>query len=121
VPHYDAFPSGHLSTAMMTTTIISLNYPEYKFIKPLCYTLMGLCGFQMLNNGVHWMSDYPLALAIGYSFGKIAVARGRMQEVKDNKNKLSSEHKQKIIKSFDIHPTYLGYGAAGLSLNMTFQ
>jgi hypothetical protein len=77
VPKYDAFPSGHLATAMLTVTVISENYPEYVFIKPLGYSLMGLLAFQMLNNGVHWLSDYPLALAIGYVFGKSAVSHYR--------------------------------------------
>ena len=77
VPSYDAFPSGHLATAMMTFTVISENYPEYKWISPLGYTLMSLLSFQMLNNGVHWASDYPLAIGIGYSIGKLAVLRAR--------------------------------------------
>ena len=75
--HYDAFPSGHLFSAMATTTVIAENYSEYKFIKPLSYSLMGLLGFQMVNNGVHWASDYPLAIYMGYAFGHIAVNRGR--------------------------------------------
>jgi hypothetical protein len=77
VPNYDAFPSGHLATAMMTVTVIAENYPEHKYIRPLGYTLMTLLSFQMINNGVHWASDYPLAVAMGYSIGKIAVNRGR--------------------------------------------
>ena len=81
VPHYDAFPSGHLATTMMTFTVITTNYPEYRFIRPLGCTLMGLLSFQMLNNGVHWISDYPLALYIGYSFGKIASNRDKKKEM----------------------------------------
>jgi hypothetical protein len=77
VPFHDAFPSGHLATAMTTVTVIADNYPEYHFIRPLGYGLMGLLGYAMLNNGVHWASDYPLGLAIGYGMGKLAVARNR--------------------------------------------
>ena len=76
-PKYDAFPSGHLATSMMTVTVLSENYPEYTFIKPLGYTVMTVLGFQMINNGVHWASDYPLAIAIGYGLGKVAVSKGR--------------------------------------------
>ena len=76
-PKYDAFPSGHLATGMMTITVLADNYPEYTLIRPIGYTLMGLLGFQMMNNGVHWASDYPLALAIGYGLGKVAVSHGR--------------------------------------------
>ena len=78
VSSYDAFPSGHLAVFMSTFTVISENYPEYKFIKPVGYTLMTLLGLQMMNNGVHWASDYPLSIAMGYYLGKIAVENGRM-------------------------------------------
>lgn len=77
VSHYDAFPSGHLATAMMTVTVISNCYPEYPAIAPVGYSIMSLLAFQMMNNGVHWISDYPLALSLGYSFGKIAARRAR--------------------------------------------
>ena len=77
VPNYDAFPTGHLATAMATVTVIAENYPEYHFIRPLGYSLMGLLSYSMLNNGVHWASDYPIGIAIGYTFAKIAVRNGR--------------------------------------------
>lgn len=77
VPKYDAFPSGHLATAMMTLTVIASNYEEYSWIRPVGYGLMTLLSYQMINNGVHWMSDYPLALGIGYLFGKVIVENGR--------------------------------------------
>jgi hypothetical protein len=31
----------------------------------------------MVNNGVHWASDYPLAVGIGAVIGKTVAARGR--------------------------------------------
>ena len=77
VPNYDAFPTGHLATAMATVTVIADNYPEYRFIRPVGYGLMSVLGLAMLNNGVHWASDYPLGIAMGYAFAKIAVAHGR--------------------------------------------
>jgi hypothetical protein len=77
VPNYDAYPTGHMATAMATVTVIADNYPEYRFVKPVGYTLIGLLGFSMLNNGVHWASDYPLGVALGYAFAKIAVRNGR--------------------------------------------
>ena len=81
VSNYDAFPTGHLATAMATVTVIAENYPEYHFIRPVGYGLMGLLGYSMLNNGVHWASDYPLGIAIGYGFAKIAVRNGRTRVV----------------------------------------
>ena len=77
VSNYDAFPTGHLATAMATVTVIAENYPEYHFIRPVGYGLMGVLGYAMLNNGVHWASDYPLGIALGYGFAKIAVRNGR--------------------------------------------
>ncbi|MFD1468461.1 phosphatase PAP2 family protein [Hymenobacter caeli] len=77
VPAHDAFPTGHLATAMATVTVIADNYPEYRFIRPVGYGLMTILGAAMLNNGVHWASDYPLGIALGYGFAKIAVAHGR--------------------------------------------
>lgn len=74
---YDAFPSGHLSTMMATITVLSYNYPEKKWIKPVGYTLLGLSAWAMMNTEVHWAGDYPLAIAIGYLSGKVTTWRHR--------------------------------------------
>ena len=76
-PKFDAFPSGHLACFVSAVTIISNNYPEKKWIKPLGYTIAGLCSLAMLNNGVHWASDYPLGFALGYGFGKFISKKHR--------------------------------------------
>lgn len=85
---YDAFPSGHLATTMTTFMILAENYPEVTWIKPVGITVLSLLGFQMVNNSVHWASDYPLALGIGYMIGKTIVANGR--EKLDNPNQTQS-------------------------------
>lgn len=77
VPGYDAMPSGHMAAAMSTVEIVALNYPEKAFVRPLGYSLMALLGVAMVNNGVHWASDYPLALLIGGGVARVTVARGR--------------------------------------------
>jgi hypothetical protein len=77
VPAYDAFPSGHLASTMATLTVVATNYHEHKWIWPVSVAAMGVLGFTMVNNGVHWASDYPLALAIGAVVGKTVAARGR--------------------------------------------
>jgi membrane-associated phospholipid phosphatase len=76
-PEYDAFPSGHLATLMSSITIFSENYPEKKWIKPIGYSLTALVGYAMINNQVHWASDYPLALGMGYLCAKQVVKRNR--------------------------------------------
>jgi len=110
-PRYDAFPSGHLVTAMATITILSGNYPDNKYIKPVGYSLMGLLGYSMLNNGVHWASDYPLAIAIGYTCGKIALSHGIQV--------ISKKLKDHGISS-SLTPVYLGQGSLGMSYRLTF-
>jgi hypothetical protein len=74
---YDAMPSGHLATGVMTVTVMAENYPDNKYIKPIGYTLLGGLCFQMMNNGVHWAGDYPLGIAVGYGLGKVIASGGR--------------------------------------------
>lgn len=73
--NYDAFPSGHIATLMATVTILSNNYPQKKWIRPIGYTIVALSGFAMINNGVHWAGDYPLAVGLGYLTGYIITER----------------------------------------------
>ncbi len=63
---------------MATVTVLADNYPEKKLIRPIGYTVMGLVGLAMINNGVHWASDYPLAIGIGYVTGKVTVRINRI-------------------------------------------
>ena len=80
ISKYDAMPTGHLMTATMTYVIIDENYPECRaWFRPLGITWMALLGFQMVNNSVHWISDYPLGMAMGYVFGKVATQYGKVK------------------------------------------
>ncbi len=112
VSSYDAFPSGHIATAMMTLTVIAENYPEYTYIRPVGYTLMTLLMYQMMNNGVHWASDYPLGIAIGYLMGKIAVDNGRKIV------KLNDVQDQTWFDKIQVSPSVNLQG--GLSINLTY-
>jgi hypothetical protein len=77
VPSYDAYPSGHVATLMLTMTVLHEDYPGAWWILPAGWTLMVPLMFQMMNNGVHWASDYPIAIAMGYGLGKQAASHGR--------------------------------------------
>jgi PAP2 superfamily len=71
---YDAMPSGHVMTATLMFTIVRGNYPQYdKYLLPTEVIWLTALGFGMVNNGVHWASDYPLGIAMGYVFGKAAL------------------------------------------------
>ena len=69
-PQYDAMPSGHVMTATAALNVIIGNYPDKKWIKPVGYSLIGILGFEMVQANVHWYSDYPIALVMGYIIGK---------------------------------------------------
>ncbi len=71
VPRFDAYPSGHIATALATVTVVAENYPEWKWVRPVGYSLCALIGISMANTGIHWYSDYPLGLYLGYAFGMI--------------------------------------------------
>lgn len=108
VPAHDAFPSGHLASAMMVYTVVTENYPEYFYIKPLGISLLTILSFQMMNNGVHWASDYPLALAMGYSLGILATRHGK----KVFSNSLNS--------TININAGLVGYDALGINFRFNF-
>jgi hypothetical protein len=89
-PQYYSFPSGHLSTLMAAITVISENYPESNYIKPVGYSLMGILGVGLVAKDMHWFSDFPLAMALGYEFGKIITSRNiSVQESKETHNNLN--------------------------------
>ncbi|MGE3611294.1 MAG: phosphatase PAP2 family protein [Bacteriovoracaceae bacterium] len=97
---YDAMPSGHVMTATMTFTVLGERYPEFKLpIYALGSAWVSALAFEMMNNGVHWASDYPLGIGMGILFGKMAVQMGK----KENQVKTSSEEREMnwiVVPSF---------------------
>ena len=85
VPSYDAYPSGHIATALATVTVVAENYPEWVWVKPVGYTIVALIGVSMANTGIHWYSDYPLGLVLGYSFGMLAAHPEGLEDEKSGK------------------------------------
>jgi PAP2 superfamily len=96
-PFYDAFPSGHLATLMSTVTILAENYPEKKWIRPAGYSVIGLAGYSMINNNVHWASDYPLAIALGYLCAK-QVAKNSRKKIQSTS---TTKHKASLCYTFN--------------------
>ena len=109
VPQFDAYPSGHICTSIATVIVIAENYPDVKWIRPAGYTFTTLVGLGMLSNGIHWASDYPLGLFIGYYFGMLA-AHPEGVPVMD-----SGDGKLKVYVLPNITPT-----GTGVSLTMKF-
>jgi hypothetical protein len=106
VPKYDAWPTGHLATAMATVTVIADNYPEWKLARPIGYTLMAACGFAMLNNGVHWASDYPFGISLGYTMAKLAERTGKLV-VHDRKHP-GADEKTPARTNLSLQPELMG-------------
>ena len=100
-PNYDAMPSGHLATYVASLFVISTNYPEKKWIKPVGFVIGGLLAFKMVSSKVHWTSDYPIAVLIGYAIGKNAANR-----------RVKKEQKIKIGKT--IYPYKLNYNLSSI-------
>ncbi|MBY0516890.1 MAG: phosphatase PAP2 family protein [Bacteriovoracaceae bacterium] len=88
---YDAMPSGHVMTATMTFTVLAERYPQHrKIIYPLAGVWVTALSFQMMNNGVHWASDYPLGIAMGYVVAKMAVKMGQKKTEEEIKSEETS-------------------------------
>ncbi len=110
VPAYDAFPSGHICTSMATVIVVAENYPGVKWIRPVGYLFCAFIGVGMANNGIHWYSDYPLGIFLGYSFGMIATHQEMFS--------VASRGKDSPI-DISISPT-INQRGAGLSLSAIF-
>lgn len=111
-PSYDAVPSGHVMTSTLIFTIIDDNYPEYSvYTRSIGAVWISALSYQMVNNGVHWASDYPLGIAMGYVFGKAASKLGRTT------NELQSD--VKAASNWMLLPATQN-GAEGLTFLTTF-
>jgi len=109
---YDAMPSGHIMTGALVLTIIDENYPEYSnIILPTGITLLSLLTWQMVNNGVHWASDYPLGLAMGLFYGRYVAHHWKYKKVQGSQAK---NHEM-----WDIFPVVTSH-FQGLTFNYTF-
>jgi membrane-associated phospholipid phosphatase len=71
---YDAFPSGHASTAFAMATVIAEQYNDSPVVPIVCYSLATAVGFSRLTENAHWLSDVFVGGAIGYLCGKLALS-----------------------------------------------
>ena len=108
VPHYDAFPSGHIATALATLTVIAENYPEKPWIKWVGYPLIGSIAVGLVSTSIHWWSDIPLGMAIGYSFGVL------VSHPPGDKAELQSSRGVQSSLNFAV----MGNGAPGLGFSL---
>lgn len=121
--HYDAFPSGHLTTALATLTVIANNYPEQKWILPVGYAACAGLAVGLVAQSIHWWSDYPLAIALGIGFGNLVSPNPNgdvsVSETSKKKDTGSLDIISKLLSQTTIAPTYVPYGA-GIGMTLRF-
>jgi hypothetical protein len=110
-PAYYAYPSGHISTAMATLTVIAENYPEQSWIKPVGYSMISALGVGLVAKGMHWYSDLPLGIALGYIFGKTA-ARPDGNEIAE----VMDDGRVKV----SVSPSFDAQGGSGVRFAVNF-
>ncbi len=107
-PKYYAYPSGHITTLTATITVLANNYPEAKWIKPVGYSAIALCGIGLVSRGMHWYSDLPLGFFIGYTFGNlISPVQDEVNSPETNANKIH------------LSP-YVGFDNLGVQFSLVF-
>ena len=78
IANYDAFPSGHTTTAFSLATVIASQYGEESFpVRAAAYSVAGLVGLARLGTQDHWISDVFAGACLGYLCGKQVVAHHR--------------------------------------------
>jgi hypothetical protein len=107
---YYAFPSGHITTITSTLTVIANNFPEYKWFKPLSYGIIGLVGVGLVAKNMHWYSDLPIGVFLGYSIGNL---------ISRPKNNVSSEDHEKNDEYLKLSP-YINLNHSGVQLSFHF-
>jgi len=68
---YDAFPSGHTSTAFAVATVFASEYKDKIWVPVLAYTLASGTALSRIYDDKHWASDVFFGAALGYGIGKL--------------------------------------------------
>ncbi len=121
--HYDAFPSGHLTTALATLTVIANNYPEQAWIRPVGYAACAGLAIGLVAQSIHWWSDYPLAIALGIGFGDLVSPnpQGDVSVTESPRKEMGAIQTEwdRLLANTTIVPSYT-MGGAGLAMNVRF-
>ena len=46
--------------------------PAKPWLQPVSYVIVGAVGAALCTTGIHWWSDFPLGVYLGYQFGMVA-------------------------------------------------
>jgi membrane-associated phospholipid phosphatase len=89
---FDAFPSGHTSTAFAIATVFAKQYEDYHAVPVIAYSLATIVGITRLMEHQHWSSDVFTGAILGYLCGK----------------EVCCHYKNKLNNRNDVH-CYLNY------------
>jgi len=90
---YDAFPSGHSTTAFSIATVFSLAYADKAWVPPLAYGLALLTSASRLSLNRHWLSDVAVGSLIGMACARQVYRKAfRLQKKKASKERALQFH-----------------------------
>ena len=110
VAKHDAVPSGHLQSAIVTVVVIMENYPEQTWMPWVAWPMMGLFAYSLPATDIHWWSDLPIGVYLGYRFGKIVTRNNRKK----------TETVAKKTWDWDVYPTMSRTGDYMMTLGIQF-
>jgi len=106
-----SFPSGHSAVSFSIATILASEFSDYKYLKPLFFTISSLTALSRLHKNRHWSSDVFIGSVLGYYMGSV-IAEG-------NPEKNTSNNTQKTgLQGFS--PIFNKGSIAGLSILYSF-
>ncbi len=77
ITYFDAFPSGHTSTAFAIASVFAMEYRDKPAIPVIAYTLAGVVGITRMTEHTHWASDVFVGAWAGYLCAKQVVHHHR--------------------------------------------
>ncbi|NVK03967.1 MAG: phosphatase PAP2 family protein [Flavobacteriia bacterium] len=72
-PDYDAFPSGHTSTAFAVASVYAHSYSDRPWVGVTAYSLASLTALSRIHDDRHWASDVFFGAALGWYVGRAIV------------------------------------------------
>ena len=66
ISYFDAFPSGHTSTAFAIASVFAIQYSDKLAVPVIAYSLAGLVGISRMTEHTHWASDVFVGAWAGY-------------------------------------------------------
>lgn len=72
-PDFDAFPSGHTSTAFSVASVYAHSYIDRPWVGVTAYSLASLTALSRIHDDVHWASDVFFGAALGWYVGRTIV------------------------------------------------